>query len=206
MAVKKNMAYWEISLKHPEKVIDNYYVFNEIIVSDKDLIEKFERLRELIISYCVVYEKNKSETGITSILDEIFDIITTIDRIQYNEFIAFWKTLDISHSIFKKLSKQKPVLKELLDKYCKERRKLYDKLGYSNIVAQTLYDDGSSRKKGNAGINKLEDIIEKIFLDIKKTHQFNEFIDSSCAYLLPDKKDKKLANEFYKKYKIEFEF
>ncbi len=122
MTLKRNIKYWQISLKNPEPTVDDYYIFDEVIIEDKELIQKVERLRELIISYCVMLEKDKKTAK--KILNEIYEIIAFTYKIQYTEFVAFWK-----------------------EKYCSRRRKLYDKLGYSNITVQALYDSVVSRKK-----------------------------------------------------------
>ena len=106
MVIRKNMEYWRISLENPEPVADDYYIFDKIIVNDKNLIRKVERLRELIIAYCVIYERN--EKASIDILNEIYKIIVSIDKIQYTEFIAFWKALDMSLSVFKKLPNSPP--------------------------------------------------------------------------------------------------
>lgn len=205
MALKKNKNYWEESLRHPEPAADNFYILDEVIVSDADLIQKVERLRELIISYCVITEKDKSTSA--KILDEIYNIIISIDKIQYTEFVAFWKALDISYSVFKKLPNQKIILNELLQKYCERRRKLYDKLGYSNVTVQALYDSGTSRKKGVSGNNKLTSLVPKIVsIDIPHVRNMRELIASSTAYFLPDKGDKALFREFCKNLKIEYVF
>lgn len=205
MALKENKYYWEESLRHPEPVADDFYVFDEVIVSDADLIKKVERLRELIISYCVVNEKDKSIAG--NILDEIYEIIISIDKIQYTEFVSFWKALDLSYSVFEKLPNQKIILNELLQKYCERRRKLYDKLGYSNITVQALYDSGASRKKGVSGIDKLKSMMSKIVsINILRVRNIRELINSSNAYFLPDKGDKALFREFCNILKIKYEF
>ncbi len=146
MGLKKNKHYWDISLENLEPVVDDYYVLEEVIVSDQELVRKIERLRELIISYCVIIENDEKLAD--KILNEIYGIIVSTDKIQYTEFIAFWKVLDMSYSIFKELPNKRDILKELLQKYCERRRKLYDQLGYSNVVVQALYDSGASRKKG----------------------------------------------------------
>lgn len=159
MVLKRNLEYWQISLKNPEAAVDEYYIFNEVIIEDKELIRKVERLRELIISYCVMLEKDKKAAG--EILNEIYEIIISNDKIQYTEFIAFWKALDMSFSVFKKLPNHKIILAELLETYCLRRRQLYEKLGYSNVTVQALYDSGVSRKKGTAGIIKVLDLASK---------------------------------------------
>ncbi len=106
------MEYWKYSLKHPEPIFEDYYIKDDLIVENKDLIEKVERLRELIISYCVVIEKNK-ETA-QKILDEIYELITSVKYIKYTEFVSFWKALDMSYSVFEKMGNKKEILKELL--------------------------------------------------------------------------------------------
>ncbi|MEM3415585.1 MAG: hypothetical protein QW575_08450 [Thermoproteota archaeon] len=87
MVLKENKYYWGESIKHFEPAADDFYIFNKVIVSDVDFIKKVKHLRELIISYCVVSEKDKSISA--KILDEIYNIIISIDKIQYTEFVAF---------------------------------------------------------------------------------------------------------------------
>jgi hypothetical protein len=209
MVLKPNLEYWKISLENPEPLIDDYYLFDKVIVEDQELIKKIERLRELIISYCIVVEKDKIVSE--KILDEIYTIITSINKIQYTEFIAFWKVLDISFSIFSSLSQneQKDILAEILKRYCIKRRKLYDKLGYSNITVQALYDSGVSRKKGITGIAKVIDMVSNIF-DVKDKNihlkAIEELINTNFGYFLPDKSDKQLFKEFCRYYKVVYQF
>lgn len=206
MSLKENRYYWKISLNNREPLVDKYYIyiFDEVIICNKNLLKKVERLRELIISYCVLVEKNENYT--TDILDEIYEIIITTDKIQYTEFLAFWKVLDMSYSIFKKLENKKEVLRELLIEYCERRRKLYDKFGYTNIVIQSLYDNGVSRKKSNAGIEKLIDIIKQVFSNAIRINDINTLLKYPMGYFLPDKNDKDLFKEFCLKFKLKFEF
>ncbi|WP_022669920.1 hypothetical protein [Hippea alviniae] len=206
MALKRNIEYWQISLKNPEPAADEYYIFDEVIIEDKELIRKVERLRELIISYRVMLDKDKKAAE--KILDEIYEIITSIDKIQYTEFIAFWKALDMSFSVFKKLPNQKLILAELLEKYCSRRRQLYDKLGYSNVTVQALYDSGASRKKGTAGIIKVLDLASKI-LSLKKDEHLKTIKEvETCnrGYFSPDKGDKRLFKLFCKRFNIVYQF
>ena len=204
MALRENKYYWKTSLEHPEPVVDEYYIFDDIIITDETLIRKIERLRELIISYCVMIEKDQ---GIASkVLDEIYEIIISIDKIQYTEFIAFWKVLDMTYSVFRKLPDQKFILESLLQKYCERRRKLYDKLGYSNVTVQALYDSGVSRKKGVSGIEKIKDIVEKIFGNIPKASTIEDIKKLKLTYLLPDSGDTELFLQFLNEYELKFPY
>lgn len=204
MDLKENTYYWKISLKYPEPVADDYYIFDKIIVSDMNLIQKVERLRELIISYCVMIEKD--ESAASKILDEMCDIINSTDKIQYTEFIAFWKALDMSYSVFRKSPNQKFILKDLLQKYCENRRKLYDSLGYSNVTVQALYDSGASRKKGASGIIKLIDLTQNAFGKVPHIKNTDTLMTTHIGYFLPDKGDKALFRKFCKDFGVQYRF
>ena len=204
MAIKENIYYWKKSLESPEQAVDPFYTFDKLIVTDSELIKKVERLRELIIRYCRLSEKNVD--GASEILNEIYNLIVSIDKIQYTEFVAFWKTLDISYSVFKKLLDKKVILKELLQKYCERRRELYDKMGYTNITVQALYDVGSSRKKGVSGIDKIIDMIQKNMRNVPHAKDINTLMEFSTAYFSPDKGDKHLFRLFCKKIGIKYSF
>jgi hypothetical protein len=207
MVLRDNLYYWNESLKNPESVGDEHYAFDEIIVENEELTQKIQRLRELVISYCITTEKDKNVTS--KILDEIYTIITSIDKIQYTEFIAFWKSLDISYSVFQELidqKVQKDILNELLQKYCEKRLKLYDRLGYSNITVQALYDSGASRKKGAAGVEKLVDLIRGVFGNIPCVKDLHALINISIGYFLPDKGDERLFREFCNNFNVKYRF
>lgn len=204
MVLKKNLEYWQLSLQNPEPVVDDYYIFDEIIVEDEKFIRKVERLRELIITYCVMREKDKKTSA--QIVDEIYEIITSSALIQYSEFVAFWKVMDMSFSVFLKSRNRKAILTELLEKYCERRRKLYDKLGYSNIVIQALYDSGAARKKGTSGILKILDIANKLLGLDKHLNTITEIVRHKRGYFLPDKNDKELFKSFCEKFKVAYRF
>ncbi len=202
--LRQNLDYWEISLKNPEPIIDEYYTFDKLIVQNQNLIQKVERLRELITTYCVLLEIDRQALG--KVLDEIYTI-TLHENIQYTEFIAFWKTLDLSYSSFGRLPEQdrKLMLHKILEEYCEKRKKLYDDLGYSNIVVQALYDNGVSRKKGKAGTQKIANLILQKFMIAQKFGTIDELRDQILGYFLPDK-NKILFDEFIENYNIEYRF
>jgi Holliday junction resolvase len=206
MGLKRNLEYWKISLKNPEPIVDEYYISDEIIVDDKKLIKIIERLRDLITTYCVLLEKD--ENSAKKILDEIYEIISDTDKIQYTEFVAFWKTLDLSFSVFNKLQNQKMILAELLKEYCSRRKKLYDRLGYSNITVQALYDSGASRKKGTSGVIKIIGLVKEKF-NLEKLSHFRKIEDiktQKVGYFLPDSGDEKLFRNFCKNFNIKYKF
>ena len=202
--LRRNLDYWEISLKNPEPIIDEYYTLDKLIVQNQNLIQKVERLRELITTYCVLLEIDKQALG--KILDEIY-MITLHKNIQYTEFIAFWKTLDLSYSSFRQLPERdrKLMLHKILEEYCERRRKLYDELGYSNVVVQALYDSGVSRKKGKAGTQKITNLILQKLKNSQTFRTIDELKGQILGYFLPDK-NKAFFDEFIENYNIEYRF
>ena len=206
---KDNLFYWEISLKNKEDIIDNYYFSDKVIIKDEEFIKKIERFRNLIKSYCSVKEiidkKNKE-----SIKKEIYKIIKSVDNIQYTEFVAFWKVLDISFSIFKKIKGDTIILDKLLEEYCKKREKIYKNLCSSNITVQALYDSGVSRKKGTSGTDKIIKVIKTLAKNhnkqLNEIDSVEEFKKTDVGYFLPDKGDKKLFNDFCRDMRIDFSF
>lgn len=203
--VKDNMYYWDVSLKTKEPIWDKYYFFDEIIVNP-ELSKKVKYLRDLIISYCTAEECKEGE-GSRLFLDKIYDIINSVKNIQYTEFIAYWKTLDMTESVFKDFANNnKLILEELLQKYCEKRIKLYNSLGYTDVTIQALYDNGSSRRKGSSAITKITDIYNDFFKNSNHPKTIDKFANYDTCYILPDKGDKEIFYKFIEKYGIKFAY
>jgi hypothetical protein len=213
--LRDNFYYWNESLKYKENIFDDSYFINQIIVNDEELISRVEKLRELIVTYCVLKEEQgDTEAVLQKIFNNILNLIESTEQIQYTEFVAFWKTLDISYSTFKDYSNEekKDILKSILELYCENRRKIYDRLGYTNTTVQALYDAGASRKKGKLGIKKIETLLENIFnisnTEYLKVENLKDFKGKKICYLLPDsnKSDKKIFDDFIKRKHLDYRF
>jgi hypothetical protein len=213
--LRDNFYYWNESLKYKENIFDDSYFINQIIVNDEELISRVEKLRDLIVTYCVIKEEQRdTEAVLQKIFNSILNLIESTEQIQYTEFVAFWKTLDISYSTFKDYSdeEKKDILKSILELYCENRRKIYDRLGYTNTAIQALYDAGASRKKGKLGIRKIETLLQNI-LNISNTEHLKvenlkDFEGKKICYLLPDsnKSDKEIFDDFIKRKNLDYRF
>jgi hypothetical protein len=213
--LRDNFYYWNESLKYKENIFDDSYFINQIIVNDEELISRVEKLRDLIVTYCVLKEEQRdTEAVLQKIFNSILNLIESTEQIQYTEFVAFWKTLDISYSTFKDYSdeEKKDILKSILELYCENRRKIYDRLGYTNTAIQALYDAGASRKKGKLGIRKIETLLQNI-LNISNTEHLKvenlkDFEGKKICYLLPDsnKSDKEIFDDFIKRKNLDYRF
>jgi len=213
--LRYNFYYWNESLKYKENIFDDSYFINQIIVNDEELISRVEKLRELIVTYCVLKEEQgDTEAVLQKIFNNILNLIESAEQIQYTEFVAFWKILDISYSTFKDYSNEekKDILKSILELYCENRRKIYDRLGYTNTTVQVLYDAGASRKKGKLGIKKIETLLENILnisnTEYLKVENLKDFEGKKICYLLPDsnKSDKEIFDDFTKRKHLDYRF
>lgn len=207
--LEDNLKYWEHSLENREPIMDeNYYNLDDIIITDGKFIENVKNLRELILCYCVcknTLNSNQLDSILENILEGILYILTSVDNIQYTEFVAFWKVMGMSYSIFQEANDKKKILKELLDKYCEKRYKLYDKMGYSNVTVQALYDAGSSRKLSNLGIEKIVKLLRLLNNNLSKAEDIKDFSNNDYVYFLPDE-NKKLFEEFCKELRLSYKF
>jgi hypothetical protein len=200
MALKKNLHYWIESLKNPEPVVDKFYVVDKVIVNNEEFIQMIEKLRKLIADYC---RENSEE-----ILYKIYKIILSVEGIEYTEFVAFWKVLDISFSVFRKFQEDKKieVLKIILKEYCSKRLNLYEKLGYSSVTIQALYDSGVSRKKGSSGIDKIISLLLGVFGKAFHAKSIKKILNNNICYFLPDMGDEKLFRKFCNYFSIRYQF
>jgi hypothetical protein len=213
--LRDSFYYWNESLKYKENIFDDSYFINQIIVNDEELISRVEKLRELIVAYCVLKEEQgDTEAVLQKIFNNILNLIESTEQIQYTEFVSFWKTLDISYSTFKDYSSEekKDILKSILELYCENRRKIYDRLGYTNTTVKALYDAGASRKKGKLGIKKIETLLENILnisnTEYLKVENLKDFEGKKICYLLPDsnKSDKEIFDDFIKRKHLDYRF
>jgi RNAse (barnase) inhibitor barstar len=186
----RNIDYWRYSLNNPEPegLEEEPYIHDEYIVDDSNYLTQVNRLRDLLTTYCTLsrlIEREPSctheELGVSAatadtpsenprdiyqlVLNEIDWLLKNVENIQHTEFVAYFKCLGISHSVYcreKNTQQRLILLREILQRYCKNRKERYDQLGYTHVIQQALYDSVVSRKQGTAGIQKLRQIIEQV--------------------------------------------
>jgi hypothetical protein len=183
-----NIYYWSHSLDNPEPegLEEEPYIHDEYIVDNPNYLKQVNYLRDLITTYCTLsrfIEREPSctheELGVSAatadepsenlrdiyqrVLNEIDRLLITVENIQHTEFVAYFKCFGISHSDYREKNMQQRLtrLREILQRYCKNRKERYDQLGYTHVIQQALYDSVVSRKQGTAGIQKIRQIIEQ---------------------------------------------
>lgn len=188
MALRSNKHYWEFSLNHPEPVGEVYYRRDEIIINDEAFLAKVAELRELVSTYCTLRNLEVDAPLLNKVLASIDSLLMNTSNIQYTEFVAYWKCLDLTFSVYKSIadeSQRHEMLRQALDAYCGQGRTLYDRLGYSHIVQQALYDSAKSRTQGTSGLQKLQDILQQSVGTLPEAHTIEEFETATACWFVP---------------------
>lgn len=193
MALKPNLEYWQISLDNPESVGEIFYRHDEIIVENETYLSITTQLRELITTYCILQEIGAEVSAVEQVIASIDSILKSTPNIQYTEFVAYWKCLDITFSVYKATdddTQRLKILKEALNEYCRRRRRLYDRLGYGHTVQQALYDSAKSRSQGTAGVQKVETLLQEVMGESgRKVRVVEEFRNTPTCWLAINSKE-----------------
>jgi hypothetical protein len=179
---------YSLNNPEPEDLEEEPYIHDEYIVDDSNYLTQVNRLRDLITTYCTLsrfIEREPSctheELGVSAatadtpsenprdiyqlVLNEIDQLLTTVENIQHTEFVAYFKCFGISHSDYcreENTQQRLILLRKILQRYCERRKERYDQLGYTHVIQQALYDSAVSRTQGASGIQKLRQIIEQV--------------------------------------------
>jgi len=200
----------------PEKYPDEYYIIDDIIVNDENLIKKVHDLRSLVRVYGMLSEEGVDSRILELLLEKIMRILLSTDNIQYTEFVAFWKVFDMTYSIFREYDydKKRYYIRMLLNEYYNRRDKLYSKLGYADSTIQALYDSGVSRKKAEVTTNKIVKMIHEvsgkykiIVGEINTKQQLEQGVSlGPCLFKVRRGGRGGLFEYFRKRYSIKYEF
>jgi hypothetical protein len=206
-----NIKLFEFSLQNPEPTMDeSYFKHSDLIISHKasqptQLMKNNFELLEAISAFSFA-RKNKSRGTSDLAIEKILKLAKR-ENMNYSEFVSFWPTLDLSHSIFLKLSaeQQKQTLKQILEKYLNSRHELYSSHGYSCNTLQVGKDAKAHKENGSLGIQKVSKILREFGFENCDSESLSDFISrGERKFLESDKKGKKLFKKLLQHYKIKF--
>lgn len=206
-----NIRLFKFSLDNPEPIIDEFYLKNGnlIISSDpknpSDLMKKNFDLLESISAYNFA-KKNKNQSTLKKAIEKILEIVKS-KNINYSEFVSFWPVVDISYSLFDKMTaeEQLKIIKNIVEKYIELRHNLYSSYGYTPTTLQVGKDAKAHKESGSLGIYKVSKILDKAGYKKSNTKTLENFISQSGKkYIESDKKGKKLFKNLLDYYKIKF--
>ncbi len=201
-----NIEIFNISQDNPEPLFDPFYQKGELVipktVDEKNtLTEKNALLIELISAFDVLLKmgKNDSSPEIQNIVSQVTDIMSNTEKINYTAFSQFFMVYNSSYSVFQKISDKSKFIYEMLKKYCQERHRIYISHGYSNSILQVMSDNYSHKRNSKTSITKVQNILHSLGVHQCERHMSNE----DNFYILPDKGDKWLFENFIQNNHIE---
>lgn len=191
MALKANRHYWRYSLQHLEPIGESYYRHDNVIIQSESYLSTVSQLRELITTYCTLRKLGTNSQVIQHVLQAIDAILRSAENIQYTEFVAYWKCLDLTFSVYQTMEEinRLQALEGILNEYCQHRRELYDQMGYTHVVQQALHDSTKSRSQGEAGTQKLLEIVQQVMTQTqaqgKEVDTADAFNTATVCWLMP---------------------
>ncbi|PIR12816.1 hypothetical protein COV49_04230 [Candidatus Falkowbacteria bacterium CG11_big_fil_rev_8_21_14_0_20_39_10] len=207
-----NLKLFEYSLNNPEPIIDEFYLKSGDLIISKNpqkptnLMLQNVDLLESISAYSFA-RKTKSSATARKALKKILKIIKN-KNINYSEFVSFWSVVDISYSIFCKMSgrEQLKILKNITEKYIDLRHGLYSTYGYTPTTLQASKDAKAHKESGNLGIYKVSKMLDSKGFKKANNALIKKFISGEKKYIESDKKGKKLFKDLLKYYNIDFKW
>ena len=212
MKTINNVKLFELSLSNPEPIIDEFYLQDTTLLISENpnvptaLMQQNLDLVESLSAYSFAL-KSKNRATKKQVIEKI-SLILKNENINYSEFVSFWSVVDISHSVFKQLKKDKQleILKDIIEKYIKFRHNLYLRYGYNPITLQASKDAKTHKQGGNLGINKVSKILDQFGFKKANYETIEDFVKGDKKYIETDKKGKKLFKILLDYYKVRFDW
>lgn len=208
-----NIDFFNLIASHPETLLDKAYAAaNDILIiptnahQSNSLTQANAKLIRYISTFHTLTQDlhlTRTDTQVQKLLTEIMRVLE-VKNIHFSAFCQYFMVHNLSFSIYKDLAEddKRDFLFYVLEAYITKRHDVYLSYGYSDIVLQTLCDNYSHKRKGMAGIRKIEQ--QLVGLGFSHAKKYKEL--GSKTYLFPDKKDKKLFKDILTKKNISFVF
>ncbi|MDP2820718.1 MAG: hypothetical protein Q8O39_00745 [bacterium] len=151
--IQNNLHYFEISKNNQEKLLDDFYVFNEKHPDLNKYIENTKEIKNILITIRTLQNKKEKSAVIDKYFLELSKIISEFSIC--SEFGCFINACD---NIWYYVKDDLDLLKEVTQRYFNKR--VLNEMVPEEWV-QAILDTNSSRKKGKTGENKLISIFKK---------------------------------------------
>ena len=206
-----NYLYFNYSKNNPEELFDPFYTKGMVVIPencniDNKLTKNNSKMIEFITTFKVLISTNYTinDQPVIDVVWEIVKILSTTPNINYSAFSQFFMVHNSTHSYFMSLCEEDKFnfVYEMLLRYCRERHEMYLSHGYTNTILQVVSDNYSHKRNGKTSIEKVLTILRPYKL--KRISEIDSVNDVNY-YFLPDKGDKRLFEDFIKKYNIKME-
>lgn len=165
--IRNNLHYFKISQQNPEKILDNFYIFDEKHPQIQKYIAKTKEIKNILITIKTLQDKNEERKIIKKYFLELSKTLGKFSSC--SEFGCFINACDS----FLDLAKKDIILLEKITRRYFEKRILNESTPEEWI--QAILDSNSGRKKGKCGEEKLLYILKKSgFQEVKTWKDFFE--------------------------------
>ncbi|MBI2459285.1 MAG: hypothetical protein HYV53_01895 [Parcubacteria group bacterium] len=160
-----NLHYFEISKNNQEKLLDDFYVFDEKNPDLDKYIKNTKEIKNILITIRTLQSKKEKPAVIDKYFLELSKIIGKYSNC--SEFACFISACD---NFIDKAKSEIDLLKKITEKYFAKR--VLNEMVPEEWV-QAILDTNSSRKKGKCGENKLISILKK--QEFKEVFDWDDF-------------------------------
>ncbi len=161
--IQDNLHYFEISKNNQEKLLDDFYVFDEKHPHLNKYIENTKEIKNILITIRTLRSRKEKSAVVDKYFLELSKIIGKYSNC--SEFACFVNACD---NIIGEAKNEISLLKKITERYF-AKRTLNEMVPEEWV--QAILDSNSSRKKGKCGENKLI----HIFMKLKRRTKWHEF-------------------------------
>src|SRR3989338_3594735 len=151
--IQNNQHYFKISKNNQEKLLDDFYVFDEKHPDLNRYIQNTKEIKNILITIRTLQSKKEKSTVIDKYFLELSKIIGKYSNC--SEFACFISACD---NFIDKAKSEINLLKKITERYFAKR--VLNEMVPEEWV-QAILDTNSLRKKGKSGEKKLIHILEK---------------------------------------------
>lgn len=161
-----NLRFFEISQQNPEKMWDDFYIFDEPHPDIQKYLANTREIKNILVTIRTLQQRRERK----EIIEKYF--ITLADSLgkfsNCSEFACFINACD---SVLKFAKKDPALLERIVQRYF-DKRILSDAIPEEWV--QAILDTNSSRKKGQSGERKLLHLLNKCgFVEVKSWEDFS---------------------------------
>src|SRR3989344_327780 len=164
--IQNNLYYFKISKNNQEKLLDDFYIFDEKHSDLNRYIKNTKEIKNILITIKTLQNKKEKQAMINKYFLELSKIIGRYSNC--SEFSCFVNACD---NIIDEVKNEINLLKKITERYFAKR--VLNEIAPEEWV-QAILDTNSSRKKGKCGENKL--------ISILKNKGFKEVFDWDVFY------------------------
>ena len=170
--IQSNLHYFKISKDNQEKLLDDFYVFDEKNVDLNKYKENTKEIKNILITIKTLQERKEKQAVINKYFLELSKTLGKFSNC--SEFACFINACD---NVLKEAKNEIKLLKKITERYF-AKRTLNEMIPEEWI--QAILDTNSSRKKGKCGENKLIHILKK--QGFKEVFSWDDFFKTDyCA-------------------------